>query len=135
MKVGLKSKVFDGLDIIRGYLQGLFTVSETPFGAPPGDKQLYIKRNVPWRRPPGAKRMSMEEFKRRFPNIAANLEKAQAKVKAVAKADREGVALVQRPDGTLTYMPGVAAELYVQNNPGAAIVTKAGTYEALKAYA
>ena len=135
MKVGLRSKIFNGLDIIRGHIEGMFTVSSTPFGAPLGDKQIVVKRNVDWRRKPGQKRRPMEVFKEEFPKIAANLEKAQAKVRAIPKSDREGVAEVILEDGSRTLMPRVSAELLTRENPRVKIVRTAKTVKQIAAAA
>lgn len=72
-------------------------VGSTPFGAPPGERTLYIGKSVPWK---GAK--GMEAVRRVNPRVAAGLERAIS----MSKDHREpGIAVVAYPNGQVVTMP------------------------------
>lgn len=83
-------------------------VFSTPIGAAPGKRQMVVGKSVPW------KGVTGPAFKRQFPNIASNLDKAQT----VGERHENvyGMAIVQWPDGTKEQMPRRAAEMAVDQH-------------------
>lgn len=88
------------------------TVSSTPFGAniERGEKQLYLKRAVPWK---GVK--GIENLRRVNPRVAETIDR----LRAISQNLRiKGAVIVRKNDGTLTKMPLKAVVMRAPKDPG-----------------
>lgn len=118
MKLGQQQ--FDLRDLVELADSKKYRVYQSPIGAEPGKTVTVVGKSVPWKKVKG------EAFRRNFPNIAKNLEKAQEVARRHTGV--RGMAVLEYPNGERVQMSARAAEMAVDAHgaDGVDIVERSG---------